>query len=232
MLKPAALCLALSLAAAPVWAEPLNYNVVSFSESAVATINKDLMTANLRIQEDGTNRQTVSNTVTNRLNALTARIKADKSLKSELVGRSVYPRYNKQKIVGYTDIAYIQVESKDFQALNKLIAASQNEAALENVDFSVSAEKRSETVNNLSRQALKNFTARAQVLSDTLGFGGRYKIVNINIQSDFRSYAKTAAAPMMARMADTQYEAAAPEMNINEPGTEEIVQTVNGSVQM
>ena len=41
-----------------------------------------------------------------------------------------------------------------------------------------------------------------------------------------------AAAPMMARMADTQYEAAAPEMNINEPGTEEIVQTVNGSVQM
>ena len=72
MLKPAALCLALSLAAAPVWAEPLNYNVVSFSESAVATINKDLMTANLRIQEDGTNRQTVSNTVTNRLNALTA----------------------------------------------------------------------------------------------------------------------------------------------------------------
>ena len=130
MLKPAALCLALSLAAAPVWAEPLNYNVVSFSESAVATINKDLMTANLRIQEDGTNRQTVSNTVTNRLNALTARIKADKSLKIELVGRSVYPRYNKQKIVGYTDIAYIQVESKDFQALNKLIAASQNEAAL------------------------------------------------------------------------------------------------------
>mgnify|MGYP000001579957 FL=1 len=234
MLKPAALCLALSLAAAPVWAEPLNYNVVSFSESAVATINKDLMTANLRIQEDGTNRQTVSNTVTNRLNALTARIKTDKSLKSELVGRSVYPRYNKQKIVGYTDTAYIQVESKDFQALNKLIAASQNEAALENVDFSVSAEKRSETVNNLSRQALKNFTARAQVLSDALGFGGRYKIVNINIQSDFRSYAKTAvaAAPMMARMADTQYEAAAPEMNINEPGTEEIVQTVNGSVQM
>ena len=233
MLKPAALCLALSLAAAPVWAEPLNYNVVSFSESAVATINKDLMTANLRIQEDGTNRQTVSNTVTNRLNALNARIKADKSLKSELVGRSVYPRYNKQKIVGYTDTAYIQVESKDFQALNKLIAASQNEAALENVDFSVSAEKRSETVNNLSRQALKNFTARAQVLSDTLGFGGRYKIVNINIQSDFRSYAKTAAAPMMARgIGGMQAEAAAPEMDIAEPGTEEIVQTVNGSVQM
>ena len=73
-----------------------------------------------------------------------------------------------------------------------------------------------------------------QRINDALGFGGRYKIVNINIQSDFRSYAKTAiaAAPMMARMADTQYEAAAPEMNINEPGTEEIVQTVNGSVQM
>lgn len=231
MFKPAVLCLALTFAVVPVWAEPLNYNVVSFSESAVATVNQDLMTANLRIQEDGANRQSVSNKVTERLNALNARIRNDKALKGALVNRSVYPRYSKQKIVGYTDTAYVRVESKDFQALSKLIAASQNEAAVDNLGFSVSAEKRSEAVNELSRQALKNFTARAKVLSETLGFGGRYKIVNINVQSDFRSYGK-AASPMVARMANMEAAGAAPEMNIEEPGTEEIVQTVNGSVQM
>lgn len=231
MFKPVALCLAFALAAAPVWAEPLNYNVVSFSESAATTVSKDLMTVNLRIQEDGANRQSAGNKVTERLNALNARIRNDKSLKGSLINRSVYPRYNKQKVVGYTDTAYVRVESKDFQALSKLIAASQNEASVSNLSFSVSSEKRSEAVNELSRQALKNFGARAKVLSETLGFGGRYKVVNINVQSDFRSYEK-AASPMVARMAGMQADGAAPEMNIEEPGTEEIVQTVNGSVQM
>ena len=91
---------------------------------------------------------------------------------------------SKERIRAFPGCRHMEL-LRNLQQPNVLFTLSiwENEAALENVDFSVSAEKRSETVNNLSRQALKNFTARAQVLSDALGFGGRYKIVNINIQS-------------------------------------------------
>lgn len=223
----------LSLASAPVLAEPLNYNVVSFNESASTTINKDLLTVSFRIQEDAADRQKASNTVTQRLNALLARVRDNKAFKSELTGRSAYPRYNdKQKLIGYTDVATVQVESKDFQALNKLVAASQNEAALDSMSFSVSPEKRSEAIDALSKTALKNFTARAKSISQTLGFGGNYKIVNINIQSDFRTFSKAYGGARAAEMSLSAAPAAAPEMNIEDAGSEEIIQTINGSVQM
>ena len=70
--------------ASPLAAEPLNYNVVSFSESASTIVTNDLMTATLTIREEGSDRQTVSNAVTNRLNIVNARIAANRQFKSDI----------------------------------------------------------------------------------------------------------------------------------------------------
>lgn len=221
-----------ALAAVSAQAEPLNYNVVSFSESAVATVEKDVMKVTFVIEEAGKDRQEVSNRVTRRFNALTARIKAEPSFKSGLAGRNVRPDYNdKGKITGWNDSVYVDVESKNFPALNKLVAASQGEAAVHSMGFSVSPEKRSEVTNRLSKQVLKNFRLRAQVLSEALGFKS-YKIVNIQINSDFRTYAAPAAMKSRMAYAAAAEAAPAPGMDAGNPGTEEIVQTVNGSIQM
>ncbi|OSI11828.1 SIMPL domain-containing protein [Neisseria canis] len=228
MRKTIALLL-LSLVAAPTLAEPLNYNVVSFSESASTTADNDLMRVIFSIEEEGSNRQAVSNRITNRLNALNARISANKAFKGAVINRSTQPNYNeKGKITGWYDSAQVSVESKDFQALNKLIAASQNDAAVQNLSFTVSREKRSEITNELSKQALKNFKQRAEVISQTLGFRG-YKIVNIQINSNFHT--RQASVTMKSHIMDAAAEAA-PEMTADNPGTEEITQTVSGSIQM
>lgn len=220
--------------ASPLAAEPLNYNVVSFSESASTIVTNDLMTATLTIREEGSDRQTVSNAVTNRLNIVNARIAANRQFKSELTNRYTQPSYNnKGKISTWHDQATLQIQSKDFAALNKLIAESQKEAAIESLQFSVSPEKRSETINQLSKEALKNFQARAKVISQTLGFSD-YKIVNIHLNSNFRTYhdnmmpkaASMRAAPLAAAEAYT------PEMTTDNAGSQEISQTVNGSIQM
>lgn len=229
-----AILLLLPFLASPLAAEPLNYNVVSFSESASTIIPNDLMTATLTISEEGNDRQMVSNTVTRRLNIINARITAHRQFKSELTNRYTQPNYNqKGKISSWRDQATLQIQSKDFAALNKLIAESQKEAAIENLQFSVSPEKRSETINELSKQALKNFQTRAKVISQTLGFSN-YKIVNIHINSNFRTHnnhlmpkaAVMRAAPIAAAEAYT------PEMTADSAGSQEISQTVNGSIQM
>ena len=61
MLRIALLPLLL-VAALPATAEPLNYNIVQFSESATATIPNDTLTATFEISEEGKSREQVSNT--------------------------------------------------------------------------------------------------------------------------------------------------------------------------
>ncbi|KPN71682.1 SIMPL domain-containing protein [Neisseria sp. 83E34] len=227
-MRKAIALLLLPLIATPVFAEPLNYNVVSFSESVSTTADNDLMSVVFAIEEEGKDRQAVSNRITQRLNTLNARISANKAFKGAVINRSTQPHYNeKGKVTGWYDSAYVSVESKDFQALNKLIAASQNDAAVMRLSFTVSPEKRSEITNELSKQALKNFKKRAEVISQTLGFRG-YKIVNIQIDSNFRTR-QTAA--MKSQTMDAAL-SSVPEMTADNPGTEEIIQTVSGSIQM
>lgn len=224
--------LLLPLLVAPAFAEPLNYNVVSFSESASTIIANDLMSVTLIISEEGADRQAVNNAVTRRLNAVNARIAAHRQFKSELTNRYTQPNYNKNKIVSWRDQATIQLESKDFPALNKLIADSQKEATLDNLSFSISPEKRSETINELSKKALQNFQTRAKVISQTLGFSN-YKIVNIHLNSDFRTYGAPPVMPMAAKAAAIRTtEDYTPEMTTDSTGSQEISQTVNGSIQM
>lgn len=219
------------LFAAPAFAEPLNYNVVSFTESAAATVDNDTMSVTFAVEESGKERQAVSREVTRRFNALSARVAADKTFKAAAGNRSARPAYDdKGRITGWHDTAYLNVESKDFQALSRLIAISRNDAAVRNTAFSVSPQKRHETVNRLSKQALQNFRSRAEFISNTLGFKG-YKIVSIQINSDFRSTENTPVMMKAARSAAYHADAEA-QTNTENPGSEEIVQTVSGSIQM
>ena len=95
--------------------------------------------------------------------------------------RNASPRYQytngKRTQTGWEEHAYFKVESKDFEALNRLIADSINIAVLESSSFSVSKEKREETVDQLSKAVILRFKDRAQNLAQTLGFSS-YKSSN------------------------------------------------------
>ena len=127
----------------------------------------------------------------------------------------------------------ISQNSKDFEALNRLIADSINIAVLESSSFSVSKEKREETVDQLSKAVILRFKDRAQNLAQTLGFSS-YKIVKLNlghignrqVGGDF-AHAKMLRAIPAAEMA-AEIEDGIPAS----PGSEEISLTVSGSVQM
>ena len=128
MLRPAftALLLAASL---PVAAESLNYNIVEFSESANMEVPRDTMTAHFSINAEGKDRQAVNQAFMKKFNQFN-KISQNSKFKAELMERNASPRYQytngKRTQTGWEEHAYFKVESKDFEALNRLIADSIN----------------------------------------------------------------------------------------------------------
>ncbi|MDO4879207.1 MAG: SIMPL domain-containing protein [Neisseria sp.] len=233
----AVLAAALLPAASPAVAEPLNYNIVNFAETATATVPRDTMYATFQIRAEGGDRAAVNRNFIGKLNRFTRRIEGGKAFKSEQFNRNIFPRYqyrpNKPPVVGgWEESVYIKVESRDFAALNRLIAESQNDAEIRNTAFDVSEEKRRETVRRVSKDALSRFKGRAAELGGVLG-SPDYKIVSLNLTDsaetgDFRMRANfSAAAPMEAKAGEN----AALTADTPDAGMEEIRVTVSGAVQ-
>lgn len=223
-------CLALS---APVLAQDLHYNIVNFSESATVNVANDTMNIVLSISEQGNQRQAVSHTVTRRLNIVQNQIKAHAELNAEMTHRHVYPHYNdKNQIVAWTDSVQIRIQSQDFQVLNQLITKVQNEARVENLSFSISPQRHAQATEEASQKALAAFRLRAKNISQSLGFDGRYKLVQLNLNQSFEQF----AAPAMAMARSQTYAAKSytPEMDVSNMavGESQIRQMVNASIQL
>ena len=94
--------LAAATAAAPAVAEPLNYNVIEFAESASAEVQQDTMIIGLEVNQEGRDRAEVNRAFMQKYYKPTRHISANKVLKSELHGRRANPLYQykngKQKI--------------------------------------------------------------------------------------------------------------------------------------
>lgn len=235
MFRPALTAL-LFAAALPAAAEPLNYNIVEFSESAAMEVPRDTMTARIQVRAEGKERQAVNAAFVKKFNSFNRQAK-NSAFKTELLSRNVSPRYqytNGKRIqTGWEEYAEFKVESKDFNALNRLIADTLNDAHVQYTHFSLSKEKREAVIDEVSKSAINRFKQRAQTLAETLGQRS-YKIVKLNlghigssgVQSDSVAETKMyrAAVQTPAIMTDTVESAS--------PGLEEISITVDGSIQL
>lgn len=224
---------ALFLAAltAAVQAEPLNYNVVEFVESATVSVPRDTMTAVFTVRAEAREREAAHRAFAAKMNAFSRRA-ADKALEVSEANRSSHPVYsypdNKRVQTGWQESIEYTVKSQDFTALNRLIAQSQKDAEVQNTHFTLSPQKRNAAVDEASRAALLRFKDRAVALAQTLGFSG-YKIVSLKLGElgDAPVMMMSAKAGYAAPVAADSATAAPPS-----PGIEEIRITVNGSVQM
>ena len=207
MLRPTltALLLATSL---PVAAESLNYNIVEFSESANMEVPRDTMTAHFSINAEGKDRQAVNQVFMKKFNQFN-KISQNSKFKAELMERNASPRYQ------YTNGKRTQTGWE------------------EHASFSVSKEKREETVDQLSKAVILRFKDRAQNLAQTLGFSS-YKIVKLNLgHIGNRQVGGDLAHAKILRAIPAAEIAAGIEDGIPaSPGSEEISLTVSGSVQM
>ena len=242
MLRPilAALVLATALPAAAE-TDTLHYNMIEFAESANLEITRDTMTAYFSIASEGKDRATVNKAFQKKFNDFNKAVQNNK-LQTEILNRSASPRYeynNGKRIqTGWEEEAVFKVESKDFDAINRLIDETLQTATLNRIGFSISKEKREAAVDQVSKAAILRFKDRAQDLAKTLGFSN-YKIVKLNLghigNRSIDDRLGFARAKMMSAEAAVARSAASDENNAIQapsPGSEEISITVNGLVQM
>ncbi|MBH5328763.1 SIMPL domain-containing protein [Eikenella sp. S3360] len=223
LLLPALLA---GLSLAPAIAEPLNYQLLKFSETASRTVPNNWMTVRLKVSSSHADPARATAETTRRFNILQSRARRISGAEVELESRYSYQSQpggrNSARV--WEDVAVLRVSGGDFQALGKLIAESSGEATIGGLNFSLKPESRRQIEENLAIEALQNFRKRADVLSRSMG-GSSYRVVEVSLQQN--DYA--VAAPMMARAA---YESAgAPEPVFDSPGNSVVQQTVNGTIQ-
>ena len=242
MLSPilAALVLATALPAAAE-TDTLHYNMIEFAESANLEITRDTMTAYFSTASEGKDRATVNKAFQKKFNDFNKAVQNNK-LQTEILNRSASPRYeynNGKRIqTGWEEEAVFKVESKDFDAINRLIDETLQTATLNRIGFSISKEKREAAVDQVSKAAILRFKDRAQDLAKTLGFSN-YKIVKLNLghigNRSIDDRLGFARAKMMSAESAIVRSSASDENNAIQapsPGSEEISITVNGLVQM
>ena len=243
MLRPilAALVLATALPAAAE-TDTLHYNMIEFAESANLEITRDTMTAYFSTASEGKDRATVNKAFQKKFNDFNKAVQNNK-LQTEILNRSTSPRYeynnNGKRIqTCWEEEAVFKVESKDFDAINRLIDETLQTATLNRIGFSISKEKREAAVDQVSKAAILRFKDRAQDLAKTLGFSN-YKIVKLNLghigNRSIDNGLGFARTKMMSAESAVARSAVSDENNTIQapsPGSEEISITVIGSVQM
>lgn len=219
--------LLISLLSLNIYAKELNYNIVSLSASAEKTVARDTMRVVFAIEEQGKNRQEVSNKTTTRSNRVLQAARQKNVLKAELSSRNTYSLSpNNKNTMQWQDRATITVVSTDFNALEKFIAQVQKYAAVQSLSFYPSHKTQRQLEDELVRQAIQSFQTKAQSIAQALG-KKQYEIVQLNINQQHNHH-----TPMMYRsnaVMASSVDAVTPD---TEAGEERIQLNVSGSIQV
>lgn len=217
-----------------------NYNVVNLSQSASKVIESDTLEVVFSINSKNKNRQIAMNEVTERLNLVMKEIKANSSFEAQLLnrnGREVSENINAQRDDKgnpvYTQVweenVSVLVKSKDFQAMNVLISKIQEAASINSMSFTVSKEKINTLQDELTREGIRRFNEKANLISQEFG-GKGYKIVSVNIGN-------VDAPPYPVPYANFRAESAmmaksAPVVSDSLPGEKTINLSISGSIEL
>ncbi|MGR3806703.1 SIMPL domain-containing protein [Pasteurella testudinis] len=153
---------------------------ISFSVDVSRQVQQDTMRVILFAQESGKTLKAISPNVTKKLNAVVEAAKK-RNIQTGATNRKNYLNYDKQnKPSGWTDYAEITLESQDFTALSELIAAVDNQMAVQNLVFTLSDEQKQRLESEMTTEALQAFKQKAELISRNLQ-AESYRILNLNI---------------------------------------------------
>lgn len=214
-------------AAVAVQADTLHYNQVALRAEVSQEVQHDLMQVTLFSEAQHSDPAQLSKQISEKLNAAIERARAVDKVKVSSGNRHSYAIQDKdgEKITGWRERGEIRLESQDFAVLSKLTGELLDTLSMGSMSFGISPKTRSQSEDELMRQAVDAFKARAELASEALG-GKGYKLVSLNL--DGGGY-----QPMMTRqreaMSSMMMKDAAPEV---EAGTSQVSLNANGVIEV
>jgi predicted secreted protein len=201
------------------------YNRISFNEHASADAENDILVAVLYVQREGSNAQKPSREVNRIMSQAIQHVRPLSDIKAQTLDYRTNPMYRKNQITGWRVRQSLRLESKNSELLSKTIGELQQTMHVQSIGYQVSDGQRRLFQEKLTDRALKRFQQRAKQISQTLGKRG-YKLVKLNINHAANNLHRPQM--MMSRMADS----AAGESAAIEAGTQKLVVTVNGEIEL
>lgn len=169
-------------------AEPLNYNQVSLRAEVQQSVNNDTLTVVLFTEEQDTDPAKLANRITTTLNKGLETARQNKSIKVSSGNRSSQPVYDEkhQNIVAWREHGEIRLEGTDFAQVSIVTGDLLGDLNLGSMSFSLSPSSRTATEDSLIKEAIEAFKRRADIATRGLG-GNGYKIVQLNLNTQFMS---------------------------------------------
>jgi predicted secreted protein len=208
-------------------AEPSpRYNTVELQAEAQREVQNDLLNASLYVELNDPSPAALANAINKRVNEALRLAKDYKGVTVRSGSNQTYPVYSKDNVLqGWRGRAEIRIESKDFEAASGLIGKLQAGMQLSSMSFSVSPEARRAAEDELIAEAIVAFKARAEIVKTALA-GRSYKLQRLNLAN---GYSAPPPRPLMARMAASAPEVAAPNL---EAGVSVVTVTASGAIEI
>lgn len=213
----------LAVAACGVQADDaVRTNLVSLQTQAVRQVPNDIAQALLAVEAEDPDPARLADAVNRTMAWVLDAAKRVKEVEVQTGTYSTYPVYTKNTLSHWRARQDLRLQSRDVEALSRLLATLQSRLQLKAMTFSVSPERRQKVENELITEALGAFQERVAVVRAALGFH-RHDIVEININTGGPVYRPMEA--MRAMAADVSTPAL-------EAGTSEVTVVVSGTVRL
>lgn len=197
-----------------------------FSAEASRTVEKDLMDVSLYSRKSGKSLVNLKNDVSVNLNKVLAAVKQYPEIEVKADGISNRVNYNeKGKVDGWIAEGYINLKSKNFLSIEKVLEGLSNQVAINDIRFSVSLETMKVLEDELTLEVIKRFKYKAEVVQKSLNAKG-YQLVDVQLNT-LNSEGTYGVRPMMAMDKSANY---SEEMPL-EAGKEIISATASGKVK-
>lgn len=185
-IAPVCVGLGLALTATSLLAQEPRYNQVSLRAEVQKAVSHDTLQVRLYAEDQDKDAGKLAGRITARLNKALDVARQTEGVSVSSGNRSSQPVYDEkgEKIVAWRERGDILLESTDFASLSTLTGQLLGELNLDDMQFSLSPENRRSTEEELIREAIEAFKARADIATRSLG-GSDYKIVNLNLNSQF-----------------------------------------------
>lgn len=212
-------------------ADEPRYNQISLRAEVSKEVARDLMVVTLYSEAQNTDPGKLAKEVTDTMNKAMQQARQVKDVKISQGSRNSYPVYDTkgQKITGWRERAEVRLESADFPALSKLTGELLQDLKMGGMDFSIAPATRKTSEDELLKDAVNAFKARAQLATEAMG-GTSYKVVNLNLNSSGYPRPYMRSAPMaMKAMGAADEATATPDI---EAGTSEVSMNADGMIEI
>ncbi|WP_425220986.1 SIMPL domain-containing protein [Pseudomonas sp.] len=187
-----------SLLASAAQADEPRYNQISLQTQVEQAVNHDTMQVTFYAEAQDRDPAKLAETVTQRLNAGLQTARQSQNIRVSSGSRSSHPVYDEkgENIIAWRERGELNIEGSDFAAISALTGELLGDLSLGSMQFSLSADSRRETEDQLIAKAIEAFKARADIATRSLG-GSDYKIVNLNLNTQYMQPVRYRAEKLM-----------------------------------